>query len=250
MPGARLDSVSWTDGAGNLWLFGGEGYDSAGTFGLLNDLWRYSAGTWTWISGSSTAGAKGVYGTQGVAAAGNVPGARDLAASWIDSAGDLWLFGGGGGWRILFNDLWRYRPGTGEWTWVSGSSKPGATLGSVPGARSNSVSWTDSAGGLWLFGGFGSQLTGPPPGGPSQGWFNDLWRYSPGTDQWTVVSGSTIANAKGVWGTRGVAAAANVPSARVAAVSWIDSAGDLWLFGGVGFDSSDMTGDLNDLWVY
>jgi N-acetylneuraminic acid mutarotase len=46
-PGARVDAASWTDAAGNFWLFGGEGYDSAGTLGLLNDLWKFSGSEWT-----------------------------------------------------------------------------------------------------------------------------------------------------------------------------------------------------------
>ena len=36
----------------------------------------------------------GVYGTQGIAAASNVPGGRENAVSWTDSKGNLWLFGG------------------------------------------------------------------------------------------------------------------------------------------------------------
>ena len=39
-PGARSDAVSWTDNAGDLWLFGGRQQDSNGD-GMLNDLWRY-----------------------------------------------------------------------------------------------------------------------------------------------------------------------------------------------------------------
>ena len=38
----------------------------------------------------------GVYGTLGIAAAGNIPGARDSAATWTDSNGNFWLFGGEG----------------------------------------------------------------------------------------------------------------------------------------------------------
>ena len=42
-PGSRQTAVGWTDATGNLWLFGGEGLDSAGTpNGILNDLWEYS----------------------------------------------------------------------------------------------------------------------------------------------------------------------------------------------------------------
>ncbi len=36
---------SWIDSSGNLWLFGGYGYDSTGTVGKLNDLWQYSPTT-------------------------------------------------------------------------------------------------------------------------------------------------------------------------------------------------------------
>jgi hypothetical protein len=38
----RVDAFSWIDSSGNLWLFGGDGLDSIGKVGLLNDLWRYT----------------------------------------------------------------------------------------------------------------------------------------------------------------------------------------------------------------
>jgi len=41
VPGARDGAVSWIDGSGNFWLFGGQGYDSTGNWDVLNDLWRY-----------------------------------------------------------------------------------------------------------------------------------------------------------------------------------------------------------------
>jgi hypothetical protein len=36
-------NVGWTDKYGNLWLFGGAGYDSVsgGSFAYLNNLWEY-----------------------------------------------------------------------------------------------------------------------------------------------------------------------------------------------------------------
>ena len=46
------------------------------------------------MSGSNSAGQTGLYGTPGVASSSNVPGARFLAVSWIDSSDQLWLFGG------------------------------------------------------------------------------------------------------------------------------------------------------------
>ena len=70
MPGSRYGGIGWTDASGNLWLFGGDGYDSAATFqtpfqGWLNDLWKYdpSMGNWTWEGGSNLENASGVYGT-------------------------------------------------------------------------------------------------------------------------------------------------------------------------------------------
>jgi hypothetical protein len=40
-PGGRFGATSWIDGSGNLWLFGGDGYDATGAQGNLNDLWEY-----------------------------------------------------------------------------------------------------------------------------------------------------------------------------------------------------------------
>ncbi|MGA3282732.1 MAG: carboxypeptidase-like regulatory domain-containing protein, partial [Smithella sp.] len=161
VPGARASSVSWIDNSDNLWLFGGFGYDSAGNVDLLNDLWKFDGANWTWVSGSKTSNQPGSYGTLGSADAGNVPGARSSSVSWIDSSGNLWLFGGydydSAGNVDLLNDLWKFDSVVSKtWTWVSGSNtynqvgsygtKGSAGTGNVPGARSSSVSWKDSSG--------------------------------------------------------------------------------------------------------
>jgi len=259
VPGAREYAVSWMDSSGNLWLIGGNGYDSAGTnVGYLNDLWEFSpaSGQWVWVSGSSTAGESGIYGTQGNAAAGDVPGARYGAVSWTDTSGNLWLFGGdgydAGGLKGYLNDLWQFSPASGLWTWVSGSlslDAPGvygtqgsAAAANVPGTHEGAVSWTDSSGNLWLFGGFATDSGG------NEGYMHDLWRFSPASGQWTWISGSSTAGATGIYGTKGSAAATNVPGAREYAVSWTDSSGNLWLFGGK--DTGGATGYMNDLWLY
>ena len=57
--------------------------------------------------------------------------------------------------------------------------------------------------------------------------------------EWTWMSGANVTNQTGVYGIKGVPDAANVPGARRGAVSWIDSSGDLWLFGGEGFDMTN-----------
>jgi hypothetical protein len=55
VPGGRQAPVTWIDAFGNLWLFGGNGFDSDGSFLPLNDLWKFSGGQWTWMSGSISA---------------------------------------------------------------------------------------------------------------------------------------------------------------------------------------------------
>jgi hypothetical protein len=41
IPGGRSFSSGWVDDGGKFWLFGGQGEDSQGTTGVLNDLWAY-----------------------------------------------------------------------------------------------------------------------------------------------------------------------------------------------------------------
>ena len=249
-PGARQSSVSWRDASGVLWLFGGDGY-AQGSTGYLNDLWRWDGVHWTWMSGSEEAKQPGVYGTKGVAAPTNEPGARVGSVSWTDASGGLWLFGGYGHTQGGFgnlNDLWKW-DGT-SWTWIAGSdsvNQPGsygtkgiASSTNVPGARALSVSWTDASGSLWLFGGHGYGATGT-------GDLNDLWRWD-GTN-WTWMGGSNAVGQPGTYGTKGVPAPENVPGARAGAVSWTGAGGSLWLFGGDGYGATG-SGDLNDLWKW
>ena len=285
IPGGRYGSVTWIDASGNFWLFSGNAVDSTGTLGYVNDLWEYSpsstgdTGEWTWMGGSNTVGSNGgqpgVYGTLGMPASTNIPGGRDATVSWTDASGNVWLFGGLGvdstGTQGFLNDLWRYTPGAngqaGEWTWMGGSSTlpqafggpPGVygTLGApasanIPGGRFSAVSWIDASGNLWLFGGDGFDSTG------AQGYLNDLWKYTPSptgdTGEWTWMGGSSTVGRGGgqvgVYGTLGTAASTNDPGGRFGAVSWIDASGNLWFFGGDGYDSTGAQGYLNDLWEF
>jgi hypothetical protein len=85
-----------------------------GSFPYLNDLWKYSAGEWTWVGGSNLYAQPGVYGTETVPAPANIPGARSLPVTWVDASGNVWLFGGIGydstGAFGTLNDLWEYQP--------------------------------------------------------------------------------------------------------------------------------------------
>jgi N-acetylneuraminic acid mutarotase len=259
LPPARTDAISWTDSAGIFWLFGGAQLKSNGSYlAVFNDLWSYNPTTalWTWVGGSDTPNAVGVYGVQGTAAAGNVPGARMGASAWLDASGDVWLFGGlglaAGGLAQEYNDLWEYTPANGQWMWVGGSDAANAagvygtqragTPGNGPGARVSAVSWKDQSGNFWLFGGYGYDQGG------SLGNLNDLWEYNLDAAVWTWIGGSSAIAAAGTYGIQGVPATTNVPGARQQAVGWLDSSDNFWLFGGFGFDSSGAEDDLNDLW--
>jgi hypothetical protein len=282
-PGARDGAVAWTDPQGYGWLFGGYGYDGSGNVGVLNDLWVHANGLWIWMGGTSSEGSPGIYGTPGVPGTGNMPGARYGASTWSDAMGNLWLFGGTGldanGTFGNLNDLWEYTPGIGQWTdvncvglgcgwqytpgigqwaWISGSSVAGA-IGSygtrntpsstnVPGSRTGAVSWSDPSGNLWLFGGSGADSTGGAGLACTTSCdLNDLWTFNPASAQWTWVNGSAVADARGVYGTKGVTATGNAPGARAGAVAWADAAGTFWLFGGV---NDDGYGTFGDLWKY
>ena len=113
---------------------------------------------WTWVGGANFTAQSGIYGTQGIAAASNTPGAREQATSWTDPSGNFWLFGGNGNDASgasdvvelgdYRNDLWKYSGG--QWTWMGGSNladhpavygtqgTPG--LGNIPGPRFSAAS--------------------------------------------------------------------------------------------------------------
>src|SRR5215469_13449127 len=100
---------------------------------------------WAWMGGGSSftasangyQGSPGVYGMHRQAGAANVPGGRLGAVSWTDATGNFWLFGGAGFDSVpqfgFLNDLWKYEPTTGQWTWMSGSSTIPGVNGGQPG---------------------------------------------------------------------------------------------------------------------
>ena len=261
-PGSREGcGQNWTDNSGNLWLFGGGGYATSSS-GQLNDLWKYDPLTnnWTWVNGDNTPNAYGIYGTKGLAAPTNKPGARSLATTWTDNAGDLWLFGGSGYANSAvaygsLNDLWKYNIASNQWTWMSGDNTPNsngiygtkgiASVTNMPGGRNRTCrpdGRADANGNLWLLGGNGFTSSGA-------GDLNDLWKYNIASGLWTWVSGDNVPNATGVYGTMGVAAPANKPGARVGGVAWIDSANKFWVCGGSG-STGPWSPKYSDLWKY
>jgi len=266
IPGAREGAATWIDASNNLWLFAGKGCNDTGGGTELNDLWKFdtSLEQWIWVGGSKELEQFGVYGTKGVPASTNCPGARRYANSWVDASGNLWLFGGFGfatkARGYFLNDLWKYDVAADMWTWMAGTNLTdlfgveGTTHGvygtkgvpasaNTPGARYKACSWTDASGNLWLFGGLGF-----PESGASET-LSDLWKFDISTGLWTWVSGPKAPNQYGNYGTKGVAHSDNTPGARDASQAWTDSSGTLWLFGGQGYAATSI-GQLNDLWKF
>jgi N-acetylneuraminic acid mutarotase len=260
-PGARSAVATWKDASGNLWLFGGGGWNNSFTF-IFNDLWKYNIATnqWTWVNGDAIVNQLSVYGTQGMASSTNKPGGRWGSTSWTDASGNFWLFGGFGydgvsAYPSMLNDLWKYNPTTNKWTWVKGNNiidQPGvygtqgvSAVANNPGAREDCPSWIDGSGNFWLFGGYGYDTV--------TGWngLNDLWKYNPSTNQWTWVKGDNTNNQPGIYGTQGIASLTNKPGARYWGLPWTDASGNLWLFGGVAYDiNNGQYKHCSDLWKY
>ncbi len=288
VPGSRNNAASWTGNSGHFWLFGGSGSDASSNEGYLNDLWEFNPslgtyGEWAWMGGSSIMssggygyGQPGVYGPQGTPSAANAPGGRESAATWTDSSGNLWLFGGYGldanGISDQLNDLWKFNPSLGahgEWAWMGGTSAlccdsdgyPNSgtnsglgafASGNIPGGRNGASSWIDLSGNLWLFGGYGFDASG------NEGYLNDLWEFNPSLGaygEWAWIGGSSSISCygcgqSGIYGSQGTPASGNIPGGRYAAATWIDGSGNFWLFGGYGVDASGHESTLNDLWEF
>lgn len=274
IPGGRDSGATWTDSQGDFWLFGGEGLDANGNWGVLNDLWEFQASMmeWAWMGGSSTlpascvgttsppCGQPGVYGTLGSPAATNIPGGRVVASYGIDSNGNFWLFAGDGfdadGNLGDLNDLWEFNPATKEWTWMGGTNtigsnggRPGvygtpgiAAAANIPGSRDSAASWIDRSGLLWIYGGEGLDSQG------DYGQLNDLWEFDPSINEWAWMGGSSTLPAAcapsttnnglcgwpALYGPLGVPSPGISPGSRVAPLSWTDDDGNFWLFGGIG----------------
>ena len=240
-PGVRdFGCCTWTDTTGYLWLFGG-------TFGnMYCDLWRYDivSGMWTWMSGSNIQGNLGVYGTMGVPSVLNYPvGRAEINTCWVDSVSNsLWLYGGQSGntWKAT-GDLWKYDVGTNEWTWMLGDTLVSsmAVYGTrfvadplnTPGRRYSYCKWTDLSGNFYLFAGsldFNATK-------------NDTWKYDPGINQWTWLSGSSGFFAPGVANGYCQSDTMNTPGNTFEnKICWTDRCGNGWAF----------SAGYNNLWMF
>jgi N-acetylneuraminic acid mutarotase len=183
------------------------------------------------------------------------PGERYGSCSW-EYNGKMYVFGGRGngvkvdGYGGLFlNDLWQYDPVTKGWNWLGGSHletvDPVYGTLNIPAANNNPGGRVEAHSArignkIYLLGGTNNS---------SGNSFADLWEYNLVTNQWTWIKGPTTLNTSGIYGTMGVANAANIPGARIDG-SFVSLNNKIYLFGGYGLDAEGNQGYLNDTWVY
>jgi gliding motility-associated-like protein len=209
-------------------------------------------GTWTWMKGSQTPGTPAVNGTIGVPNSANNPPPMIEPAGFTDLQGRFWVYGGSqlaSGAPPSAFQMWMFDPSTNNWTWMNGPSTPLApanygTQGipsptNHPGIRAGVSTWTDQDGNFWLFGNINPFALNNN---------NDLWKYDVATNEWIWMKGSNVTNNPGSYGTQGVPAMSNNPSARGRSSNWVDNNGDLWLYGGYCFCGNNYL--LDDVWRY
>lgn len=153
------------------------------------------------------------------------------------------------------SDLWKYQVLEGSWTWLTSPSTPNspgsipATLGASgsPQARAQACTWFDSAGYMWLYGGsitdvngilasfyiwlFADTIKGTT-------YLGDFWKRTTSSSTWLWAGTSSSSPV--------YPAGYNItgdPGARASSTCWMDTSGNLFLYGG----KSDETYD--DIWV-
>ena len=149
--------------------------------------------------------------------------------------------------------------GTGGGTGGTGGGGTSVTAtigGNLTGLATGASGWTDASGNFWLFGGWGLDATATNGNGA----LNDLWVYVPNSvagqpGTWTWIKGSNTGGQNGVYGDEVRPYKTYeiwTPGGPSNATRWVDNLGQLWLFGGQGYDSTSTTGNgsLNDMWRY
>ena len=187
---------------------------------------------WGWVQGHSPFGVN-----DNVVLPEEYPAGRSNAATWTGIDGNFWLFGGMNERGEFLNDFWKFDINTKRWSLITEN----VAAIDKPGKREGATTWADSAGNLWLFGGYFF-------GNEGVGGYNDLWKFN--GESWTLISGDNSPS----HGTHSDSIK-TYPGPRSGAMGWTDDQDNLWLFGGnMYFDHYhylDIRGEFyNDLWKF
>lgn len=249
-PPALVYTTTWTDEMGNLYLFGGKKsiYYNADEY---NTVWKYNVSTnmWSWIAGSNQPNVDGVYNLIGTENNLSVPSSREGSCVFKDLQGNIYIYGGyhqtiSNGYSL--NDMWKFNPTNGLWTWLKGSlTSTGNIVSDVGIENINNMptptsylydnkkpnNWVDKNGNFWI------QVN------------EYVWRYRPITNSWTVMKKSILTSYSQppVYGTINVENSDNFPGLRISSGCWTGNDGNLYLYNGNGYENFRY---LIDLWRY
>jgi hypothetical protein len=130
-------------------------------------------------------------------------------------------------------------PVTVNWTWMKGADKTNDSgyygqLGHAadtnnPRSRSGALTWTDTKGITWLYGGHTYIKIQRHIEGIL---LNDFWTYNPTSNEWTWLGGldRPDKNIPVVYGMQGVPSSFNTPGARANCFTWIPGDGKFWFY--------------------
>ena len=251
-PGARINSITFTDNLGNLYLYAGGGFQ-------INDLWKYdiTLQQWAWVSGySNTSGVLGALGPIGVASQNYFPAARLQLKPILAPDGMVYIYGGNPQFTSGTDrraNLWRYNPSTNEWTLLSNKTTPGQVVGQVgvenatnhPGTMLSYTSWYYNNC-LWYFGGTSESTT------DANAVQKRIWKFNLATQMW--VCAKDPSSARGSFGTQQFSDPNNTPPSLQDMSNSVVINNEVYFIGGheLGGNSLDMEtyGLHNSLWKY
>ncbi|MCP9747818.1 kelch repeat-containing protein [Lacihabitans sp. CS3-21] len=257
-PEGRKGASTWVDKNGDLWMFGGRGFDNVSNY---DQMWHFSAkkNTWILMGGSDKTNQKNNVSIKKENSAGSLPGARYGSAFWTDKDGNFWMFGG----SVYSNDkakdsyladLWQFDFNKKTWILVAGpieedpkvSPSDKEDFGRIPSARAQASSWYNSNNNsLYIYGGYGLD-----PKALGDGGLSDLWQFDIIAKRWILLKGKSGHFEKSNTGVTEVASDDVTPGFRHEAINWTDDLGDFWLFGGQRTTQNNIMYLNNDIWKY
>lgn len=257
-PEGRKGASTWVDKNGDLWMFGGRGFDNVSNY---DQMWHFSAkkNNWILMGGTDKTNQKNKVSNKKENSTGSLPGARYGSAFWSDKDGNFWMFGG----SVYSNekakdsylaDLWQFDFNKKTWILVAGpieedpkvSASDKEDFGRIPSARAQASSWYNSNNNsLYIYGGYGLD-----PKALGDGGLSDLWQFDIIAKRWILLKGKSGHFEKSITGVTGVASDDVTPGFRHEAISWTDDLGDFWLFGGQRTTQNNIMYLNNDIWKY
>jgi hypothetical protein len=258
VPGSRVEHVGGKLDENTIFIHGGGGYDSISS-GTLNDLWFFNTSSlqWKWMSGNYTGDENGIYGIKNQFNISNIPGSRANHIGFRLNQYSIIIHGGVGfdseasAATIFLNDVWLFNSTISQWKYVSGD-----ITGNKVSIFGNKFIYHSSNIPAGRRGHTGSLINNTLmfiQGGElplAIDLLNDLWFFNLITFQWKWISGDTIGDQLGIYGTKNVYNSSNKIGSRNGHISGVLFNDTLFFHGGAGYHSISAASTLSDLWYF